>query len=211
MSKNILITFMLVAAGCSQSHLAPQPPTIIKLTDSYQHAGQSHDFDKAALMGIAKDVLTEMYFTIEKADINNGLIRTRPLPGAQFFEFWRSDNVGADNTLAANLHTIRRTVTLNITEQKNELNIRCQANAQRLSLPEQDLRGSSRVYGMFSQSSRLLQRLKLKPEQAERMAWTDLGRDRQLEAEIIKRIESQIFRQAGAARKPTLRTTESKT
>lgn len=215
MSKYILITFVLMSAGCSQQHLARQAPTRIKLTDSYLHAEQSHDFHKAELMDLAKDVLTEMYFTIEKADMHNGLIRTRPLPGAQFFEFWRSDNIGARNTLAANLHTIRRTVTLDINQQNTpgderrniELRINCDVHVQRLSLPVRQASSSANVYGIFSQSSPSLQRLKLDPVQAKQTEWIDLGRDSQLEAEILKRIKTQILRQTNHR----LQTTENKT
>ena len=212
MYKYILITFTLLVAGCRQSPeerftAQTTAPMRIKLTDSYVHTEQNHDFGKTELMEVAEDVLSEMYFTIEKADINNGLIRTRPLPGAQFFEFWRSDNIGAKNTIEANLHTIRRTVTLNITQQNNELSIGCEAHAQRLSLPGKNLRSDSQVYKMFSQSSQSLQTMKLNPEQAKQMAWIDLGRDSKLEAEILKRIQTQILRQIT----PLLRTMESKT
>lgn len=193
--KYILMACMLMAAGCTQQSLTRQAPTRIKLTDSYLHAEQSHDFHKDELMKVAEDVLAGMYFTIEKADFQSGIIRTRPLPGAQFFEFWRSDNIGARNTLAANLHTIRRTVTLNITQQNDELSIGCEAHAQRLSMPARQVNSSARVYGMFSRSSPSLQRLRLNPEQAKQMAWIDLGRDSKLEAEILKRIETQILRQ----------------
>jgi len=107
-----------MAAGCTQQASAPPG---VKLQDSALY----------------------MYFTIEKADVDNGLIRTRPLPGAQFFEFWRSDNVGTDNALAANLHTIRRTVTLDISQQDEELHIGCEVQAQRLSAAPESL-GCSR-------------------------------------------------------------------
>lgn len=199
MYKYTLITFLLIAAGCQQSPNArltaqTSAPIKIKLTDSYLHAEPNHDFGKAELIEIAKDVLSEMYFPIEKADVNNGLIRTRPLPGAQFFEFWRSDNVGLDNTIAANIHTIRRTVILHINQQDNRVNINCEVHTQRLSLPERPINSSTMIYGMFSQSSPLLQTLILNPEQAEQMSWMNLGRDSRLEAEIIKRIKTQIQR-----------------
>jgi hypothetical protein len=200
--KYTLIACMFMAAGCTQQPLTRQAPTRIKLTDSYLHAEQNHDFHKAELMKAAEDVLTGMHFTIEKADVENGIIRTRPLPGAQFFELWRSDNVGADNAFAANLHTIRRTVTLNITQQNlpgddrrhNELQIGCDVHVQRLSLPTRQVSSSARVYGMFSRSSPSLQKLQLTPQQKKQMEWIDLGRDSQLEAEILKRIETQILR-----------------
>ena len=187
-----LMMCALMAAGCTQQNSAPPR---VKVQDSNLYVEADLDIGTADLMEVAEDVLARMYFTIEKADANIGLIRTRPLPGAQFFEFWRSDNAGADNALAANLHTIRRTVTLDISQQGRELRIGCNVQAQRLSLPERQLSSSSaRVYGMFSQSNSSLQRLKLNPEQKEEMAWIDLSRDSRLEAEILKRIETGIVR-----------------
>jgi hypothetical protein len=189
--KYTLMTCTLMAAGCTQQTSAPLR---VKLQGSALYIERDQDIGTADLMEVAEDVLANMYFTIEKADADSGLIRTRPLPGAQFFEFWRSDNVGADNTLAANLHTIRRTVTLDISQQGQELRIGCNVQAKRLSLPERQVSNSTRVYGMFSQSSQSLQRLKLNPEQKRQMAWIDLGRDSRLEGEILKRIETGIVR-----------------
>jgi hypothetical protein len=88
------------------------------------------DIGNAEAMEIAEDVLAKMHFTIEKADEQNGFIKTRPLPGAQFFEFWRSDNVGADNSLQANLHTIRKTVEIDISTRDKELCIGCNVQVQ---------------------------------------------------------------------------------
>lgn len=212
--KYTLMTCALMVVGCTQR--SPTQIVVKKTQDGALHIEQNSDISMFNLMEIAEDVLTEMYFTIEKAthqerymqtDTQSGIIRTRPLPGAQFFEFWRSDNVGAENAIEANLHTIRRTATLYLRRQEMELSIDCEVYVQRLSLPEQHLSSSSRIYGMFSQSSRSLQRLKLNPEQAERMAWIDLAPDRQLEAKILKRIESQIIKQT----KHMLQTTESET
>ncbi len=186
----VLLICALMAAGCAQP--SARPKVIVQGSDLYIEQEQRIETDD--LIEVAEDVLTGMHFTIEKADVKSSLIRTRPLSGAQFFEFWRSDNVGADNTLAANLHTIRRTVTLDISQQNRELHIGCEVQAQRLSLPQRQVSSSARVYGMFSQSSRSLQRLKLNPEQKREMAWIDLGRDSRLEAEILKRIETQILR-----------------
>ncbi|MFC1793587.1 hypothetical protein ACFL3Q_08385 [Planctomycetota bacterium] len=185
-----LLICALMAAGCAQP---PAPPKVI-VQGSNLYIEQEQRTGIADLMKVAEDVLANMYFTIEKADVQSGLIRTRPLSGAQFFEFWRSDNVGTDNTLAANLHTIRRTVTLDISQQDQELRIGCEVQTQRLSMPQRQVSSSARVYGMFSQSSQSLQRLELNPDQKKDMAWIDLGRDSQLEAEILKRIETQIVR-----------------
>jgi len=147
--------------------------------------------DKLQVMEAAEDVLVNMYFTIEKANAENGFLRTRPLQGAQFFEFWRSDNVGADNWLSNNLHSIRRIVELNINEQDMGSHINCDVKVYRLSLPEREIR-SAHAYDLFSASSSSVQRIQLHPEQKEDMAWIDLGKDDQLAAEILKRIEQQI-------------------
>ncbi len=189
--KYTLMTCMLMAAGCAQQNSTPPR---VKVQDHTLYVKRDQGVGTADLMEVAEDVLARMYFIIDKADTDRGLIRTRPLPGAQFFEFWRSDNVGADNALAANLHTIRRTVTLDISQQNEQLCIGCNVQVQRLSLPERQVSSSARVYGMFSQSSQSLQRLKLNPEQKQQMAWIDLGRDSRLEAEILKRIETGIVR-----------------
>jgi len=150
------------------------------------------DMGKPEAIQIAEDVLAKMHFTIDKADAETGFIRTRPLPGAQFFEFWRSDNVGAFNFSYANMHSIRRIVELDISQQDRQLCIDCNVNTQRLSLPERPVTSSARAYEMFSQSSSLKQKLKLNPKQKAGSAWVDLGRDARLETEILKRIEEQV-------------------
>ncbi len=150
------------------------------------------DVEKAAAMQAAEEVLAGMHFTIEKADAETGLIRTRPLSGAQFFEFWRKDSVGGHNKAEANLHTIRRTVELNISKDGEATCIGCNARTQRLNLPEYEGSSSARAYAMFSESSASLQRMRLRSDQRTGVAWVDLGRDARLEAEVLERIEKRI-------------------
>ncbi|MHC4912860.1 MAG: hypothetical protein ACYTE5_07635 [Planctomycetota bacterium] len=150
------------------------------------------DKGKAEAMAAAEDVLGQMYFSVEKSDVENGYMRSRPLIGGQFFEFWRSDNVGAFNWSEANLHSIRRIVELEITEQGGQLCVVCSANAQRLGLTEQAVDSSTQAYAMFSDSERSMQRLELNPKQRAGMAWIDLGRDGRLETEILKQIEGRL-------------------
>ena len=170
------------------------------------------NIEKLQAMKIAENVLVKMHFTIEKADAEaatpgvdahrwRGFIRTRPLTGAQFFEFWRSDNVGADNWLESNLHSVRRVVELNMSEQDERLCINCDVQIYRLSLPERPVSSSARAYDMFSASSSVLQRIQLNPKQKEGMAWIDLGKDTQLAAEILKRIEQQIASEGAVSSK----------
>jgi len=148
--------------------------------------------DKLQAMEMAENILAKMHFTIEKADAERGFIRTRPLGGAQFFEFWRSDNVGADNWLESNLHSIRRVVELKMSEQEEGLCINCDVWIYRLSLPERHVSSSARAYEMFSESNPALQNLRFYPEQKAAMAWIDLGKDGRLAAEILERISSML-------------------
>jgi hypothetical protein len=146
---------------------------------------------KADAMTAAEQVLAGMHFGIEKFDVDVGYIRTAPLSGAQSFELWRSDSVGSFNQTEADLHSIRRAVEINISEQAGQLCVNCKATTQRLSLPQnQSTAGQSRP--VMSSDQRSIQKLKLGREQKSNLTWTDLGRDNQLETEILKRIEKQL-------------------
>lgn len=178
----IAYTALLLITGCAQTRQFKAVEQICV-----------PNLEKQQAMKAAEEVLDRMHFSIEKADAEQGLIRTRPLAGAQFFEFWRSDNVGGFNSAEANLHSIRRTIELNINRQDGQLCIGCNVKTQRLHLPEQPVTSAGQAYKLFSESA--MQELKLDPEQQEAMAWVDLGRDSQLETEILKRIERQITAQ----------------
>lgn len=153
--------------------------------------------DKATrldVMQAAEATLRAMHFVIDKLDVEHGVIRTRPLRGAQFFELWRSDNVDSFNTAEANLQTIRRSVELRINDDDGALCMDCTVPVQRLSLPENEVASTAQAYQMYSQSTRFLQRLELNPEQRKGMAWIDMGRDNRLEAKILKRIARKVKR-----------------
>lgn len=185
-----LITCTLILVGCAKQQ---QFKTVEQICVP--------DMGQAKAMRTGEDVLGKMHFTIEKADAEQGFIRTRPLSGAQFFEFWRTDNVGAFNFAEANLHTTRRTVELQIDQQGEKICIGCDVNVQRLSLPEHQFVGRSRVHEMFAEGSTKMQMLKLHPGQMKDTAWVDLGKDTKLATAILKRIEKQIAkRQKGKTR-----------
>lgn len=171
---------MIIFTGCSQN----QKAAVNKIP--------SENSAIARTMKAAENVLVKMSFEIEKADYNAGYIKTRPLAGAQFFEVWRRDNVGAENQLLANLHSIRRIVELNISEQNTELNIDCKVHVQRLSIPQRETTSSARAYAMFTKSSITLQKLVLNPEQEKGMVWMNLDDDERLPQEILKRIFSAM-------------------
>jgi hypothetical protein len=155
-------------------------------------------------MQAAEDVLGRMHFVIEKADPQRGRLRTRPLSGAQFFEFWRSNNVGAYNSLLANLHTLRRTVELNLSEQENhQLCISCDVKVQQVSIPEYQISSGAQAYAMFSLSAVHMQVLELRPEQKEYLTWLDRPEDTLLATAILERIEQRLAKTGPQPISPT--------
>jgi hypothetical protein len=186
MNKSKVLLFMVCSAfclvtGCAQRQHQETVEQIC-LTDT----------QKPKAMQAAEDVLARMFFTIDKSDTEQGIIRTKPLPAAQSFEFWRSDNVGSFNSTEANLHSIRRTAELDISRQGGQLCINCDVKVQRLSLPEHQVTSNGRSYAMFTPSKQSIQVLELHPEQKKDMAWIDLGSDKQLATDILKRIEKSV-------------------
>jgi hypothetical protein len=155
--------------------------------DEYCAAGA----DRAEVMAAARGVLREMHFAIEKYDVDAGYVRTTPLSGAQWFEFWRGDNVGEFNSAESNLQTLRRTAQLQAGERDGQVCVNCSVLTERLSLPERWV-SSGRAYGMYSESDRSVPRLSVTEEQAGQMDWVELGEDRQLETEILVRIRDRL-------------------
>lgn len=168
----VLVVFGVL--GCSSEvYVKPGVPVCLSSTSRDQ------------IMDLCEDVLVRMQFEIEKFDTDKGYINTRPLRGSQFFEVWRSDNVGADNRATSNLHSILRTVELQITEDNGSFCVECKSQTRRLSIEESELSNSSANFGIFTGGSRTFQ--KLRPVQ-ENLDWIDLGPDPELQQRILGRI-----------------------
>jgi hypothetical protein len=178
LNKLFTWTLLLLLAGCAENKY-------IKTIDQICPPGAA----RADAMAAGEQVLGEMHFAIEKLDAETGYIRSYPLAGAQTFEFWRKDNVGSFNQAEADLHSIRRTVELNINQQAGQLCINCKVMTQQLSLPQSQTTAGQ---GTLTEIRRSVQKLKLSPEQKTNLIWIDLGRDNQLETEIINRITKQL-------------------
>ena len=164
MKKFCLIAIMFlmtgILSGCTEKQtIAPEPRCLSGI-------------DANSVMKTAERVLVDMNFIIDKADPNLSIITTRPLAGGQFFEVWRQDNVGGYNKAMSSLHSIQRTVELNLnTKQQGEICIACKVKIERLSIPEKQIDSTSRAYSMFSQSDESRQTLILNEEQEKKMDW----------------------------------------
>lgn len=174
-------------AGCAAHPGAPGPPVEQPLC--------LKSADTAQVMEVAEGILGRMYFTVEKADLEHGYMRTKPLAGGQFFEIWRQDNRTAAAALRSNLHSVERVVELKFAQQNGETCVWCDVYLRRLSLPERRVHSTTGAYTLFSRGSPALLKLQLSPEQKEAMTWVELGQDKQLEAEILSRIDKLLSEQ----------------
>jgi len=180
------ITLLVGLTGCgNQNQVTPSEPVCLQTAD------------KSRIMEIADNVLTRMNFVVEKYDVETGFVKTKPLRGAQIFEFWRSDNAGPAAAAEANLHSIRRSAELRVSESDGRMCTTCQVRVERLSLPDKEITGMSWLAGMFTDSTKTRQRLALKPEQQEGMAWIDMGPDAALESRILTSIEKKFIKLEG--------------
>lgn len=196
----VLVTGALALTGCaSRSNVgqaepnAPGAPVQISCPEGVT---------TAEIIAAAEHVLTRMQFGIEKLDAGHGIVKTRPLRGAQFFELWRSDNASVSNWEEANVQSIRRTVEVRVrTEDRGRrtedgetgrLCVACAVSVQRLSLPESTVAGTSEAYRIHVGSAPALQRLRVGPHQRQEMTWIDLGQDRDLAARILTRVEQRL-------------------
>jgi hypothetical protein len=177
-----MLACLALAGGCATAHkLTPKDGSVnvsaISMAEAMEAAGAT---------------LSRMHFVVEKADPTAGVIRTKPLTGAQFFEFWRSDNVSPAQMAEASMHTLRRWVELRIQPSEGQLRIDCTVRVERLSLPANEIASVSQAYRMYSVSTPAIQRLELGPEQQQGLAWIDLGDDPALAERILTRIVESI-------------------
>jgi hypothetical protein len=147
---------------------------------------------QAQLMKTAEQVLENMCFQLEKYDTDAGYIRTRPLRAGQFFEPWRSDNISGGDVAEANLQSLQRLAELHFTPQSAAVCIECSVQVRRLSIPPEPLRGMAFAAGLYAESTRTSQSLRLEPGQSEKMDWVELGYDRNIEARILSKIKQRV-------------------
>lgn len=184
--KNILMIFVfaglvLLGNGCaSQSFQQSTEPVCFPNTLPDQ------------AMDAAQTALTKMHFDIEKCDPDVLYLRTRPLSGAQFFEFWRKDNASAHAKAESNLHSVRRTAELTFTPDGSTTCVQCQVHVQRLSIPEAPLVSSSQMGGVHTKSHTRFQTLKVDAERKAMSQWVDAGPDPDLEQRILQYIQREI-------------------
>lgn len=176
---------VLFLCGCGEIQRLEKPKPVCVL-----------GLSKSEAMAAAEEVLGQMHFVVAKADVQRGILQTRPLPGAQFFEFWRDDVSGDYQTTESNIHTTRRTVELTMFEQGQKVCIACDVKVERLSISEFDIeerRSGEHGFEKFSdRRSSSKANLELKSLGGSNKEWISLGGDSRLERLILRRLEARI-------------------
>ncbi|HPS55864.1 MAG TPA: hypothetical protein PLP05_09710, partial [Sedimentisphaerales bacterium] len=152
-TKGLIILFfssILMICGCANE---PEQKTVEKLCLT--------NIDKKTAMEKSEKALSAMNFVIEKLDVEQGYISTRPIAGGQWFEFWKSDNAGGYNTAESNIQSIRRTAELNFSEENNEVCVGSSVLTQRLYMPPRENVNETKVHSMFTRSGESMQTLTL--------------------------------------------------
>lgn len=176
----ILAVFSTVFVGCQEnSEIAIQKPVCLAATN-----------DQA--INAAKKVLRDMHFVIEKSDADAGYIRTRPLSGAEFFEFWRTDAADSRKLAESSLHSIQRIVEINISPAQEKVQVDCAVKTRRLALTGREISGFSDLPRMFSKSKASQQSLEMQKDVKSKRRWIDTGADSGLEAKILTAINKEI-------------------
>lgn len=143
-------------------------------------------------MQAAEKELYRIGFELEKYDVADGILITRPLRGGQFFEFWRGDNASGQGFAESNMHSIRRIVQLRFLPDTEGVCMECRTQVQRLSMDADVVQGGNSLAGQFTESNERQQRLGVKQESQNATTWIELGSDAALERKILTRIEKRI-------------------
>ena len=133
---------------------------------------------------------------IDRQDRRFGIITTKPMVGKQFFEFWRNDAANSDDLMLSSLHTIRRTVKVQVNSRgATRYEVAVEAQAQRASLPGAAVDSVVEAFELLGRQGvspyprrRDYIRPKPKPE------WVDLGREPALEQNILDDISGRLKR-----------------
>lgn len=96
-------------AGCTAPEVAVEPTRVVLDISDYD------GFINGSL-----SVLRRHDFSPEYVDRTRGTIISSPTTSAQWFEFWRMDAPGPYQRLESSLHTVRRTVRVNVEPVEGE-------------------------------------------------------------------------------------------
>lgn len=165
--------------GC-QAPAAPDAPTEMSL----------HISDYDAFIDNSLTLLREFDFVPQRVDRTAGEIVTLPTTSGQWFEFWRGDVIGAYQSLESSLHTVRRSVAINLARDaegpEGDYRVAVTVAKTRYSAPDRQVTTPSGALAIYSDRLPTTEGLKKSATRGEH--WVELGRDGLLEARLLARL-----------------------
>jgi hypothetical protein len=188
------------APATTQAADATQPTTrpghmAVKLVDPNETTRFIYDasYDNIWKQGIS--ILNDAGFVIDRQDYRLGVLTTKPLPSAQFIEFWKPQHASVTNAMENTVNNQRRSIRLSISkvEGKPEFyEIGIQVLVERESNPSEQIGGPIFVEGSgFGRNSVTLRSDYATPV-VEEGRWSIVGHDPDTEAKLLDALFKRI-------------------
>ena len=182
-SMNILLTLTLIV-GCTSSKPLEYE------SKSLPAPVPSSNFDQIWDASLAS--VRDYHFEIDRQDRRAGVITTKPMISSQFFEPWRNELKTADAVAESSLSTVRRTVTINITETSGQYSATPSVRVERLSRRGRRVTNTAQFTSAFratpERGSMELDRGIDLPSQY----WYDIGSDFALASDVSDQIARRL-------------------
>ena len=159
-------------------------------------SAESHDFQR--LWDATEAVAREFFFQLDRTDYRAGMLTTRPMVSAQWFEPWRPDVQTFGNSIQSSLATIRRTLQFHF-ERLDDGSFRVwpKVLVERQAMTERRITSAISYRQVFSRPARPELRPRGTRESdvgiflPERY-WYAIGRDDALERTLARSIEKKL-------------------
>jgi len=173
--------------GCYASRSTP--PDYVS-TYAIDIARQSVESD--LFWNVAKDVLRDHGFRLDRVDRREGIVTTLPVTSRQIFEFWRKDVRTRADAWEATLNPIRRWVEVRFEPDGIDTwrAIGVIVHKERFSSYDRQYNSTGASYQVFGSQLPTSTGRRRASEQTDR--WLALGRDHALEDLILRRIAERV-------------------
>jgi len=151
--------------------------------------------DRDAFLDATLTLLRERDFPPAQVGRADGIVVAGPSTGQQWFEFWRRDSLGGYQLFESSIHTIRRTVTVQMDPTDAvrlgaEYRLSVRVDKERHSAPERQVTTASGALAIYSE--RLPTAEGLLAAKTEGEHWVPLGRDLPFELYLLDKIASVL-------------------
>lgn len=172
---------LLLAGGCASQPTCSVEPGVV-------------DADREILWQICQTQLKKRGFELDLVDYRHGVIETYPHLSRQWFEFWCQDVVTVSDLLESSLHTMRRTVRLEVNPVLAESHrILCEVSVERFSAENLVSTRAVRAREVFRGSGGRMPTLDDAGE-TPMNEWVLIGEDNALADVILRDIERAVCR-----------------